>query len=102
MFTLKTQQLRGHPDVELLCKVLPNLSKLEITYGVKRIGMKYDRMLFGMKISDAHCLAKSMVNCENLTTLTLQSNLIDDDLLRMLMTGLIKVGLGSLLTISFE
>mmetsp|Transcript_17171 Transcript_17171/g.50810 ORF Transcript_17171/g.50810 Transcript_17171/m.50810 type:complete len:236 (+) Transcript_17171:698-1405(+) len=52
--------------------------------------MKYDRMLFGMKISDANCLAKSILNCENLTALTLQSNLIDDDLLRMLMTGLIK------------
>jgi len=69
---------------------LPNLTKLEITYGVKKIGMKYDRMLFGMKISDANCLAKCILDCENLTALALQSNLIDDDLLRMLMTGLIK------------
>lgn len=53
--------------------------------------MKYDRMLFGMKISDANCLAKSVLDSENMTTLVLQSNLIDDDLLRMLMTGLIKV-----------
>merc|ERR1711907_740075 len=53
-------------------------------------GMKYDRMLFGMKVSDAYCLAKSISQSESLTTLILQSNLIDDDLLRMLMTGLIK------------
>ena len=86
---------------------LPNLTKLDITYGVKKIGMKYDRMLFGMKviytsqcnlpgfgdaqISDANCLAKSILDSENMTTLILQSNLVDDDLLRMLMTGLIKV-----------
>ena len=69
---------------------MPNLTKLEITYGVKKIGMKYERMLFGMKISDANCLARCVLNSPNLTTLVLASNLIDDDLLRMLMTGLIK------------
>ena len=31
-------------------KQLPNLTKLDVTYGVKKIGMKYDRMLFGMKV----------------------------------------------------
>lgn len=76
--------------MEQICSALPNLTKLDITYGVKKIGMKYDRMLFGMKISDANCLAKSVLDSENMTTLVLQSNLIDDDLLRMLMTGLIK------------
>lgn len=90
IFVLATQQLLGHPDVALICKLLPNLTRLEITYGIRKIGMKYDRMLFGMKISDAHYLAKTIITSENLTTLALQSNLIDDDLLRMLMTGLIK------------
>jgi hypothetical protein len=64
-------------------------------YGAKKLGMKYDRMLFGMKVSDAYCLAKSISQSESLTTLILQSNLIDDDLLRMLMTGLIKVAIDS-------
>jgi Ran GTPase-activating protein (RanGAP) involved in mRNA processing and transport len=54
--------------------------------------MKYERMLFGMKISDATSIAKCIKSSETLTTLVLQSNLIDDDLLRMLMTGLIKNG----------
>jgi len=90
IFTLQIQQLLGHPDMESICKALPNLTRLDITYGVKKIGMKYNRMLFGMKISDANCLAKSIVSCLNLTSIVLQSNLIDDDLLRMLMTGLIK------------
>jgi Ran GTPase-activating protein (RanGAP) involved in mRNA processing and transport len=71
-------------------KVLPNLTKLDLTYGVKQIGMKYERMLFGMKISDATSIAKAIKDSETLTTLVLSSNLLDDDLLRMLMTGLIK------------
>ena len=90
VFSLKLRQLLAHPDMERVCTLLPNLTRLDVTYGVKKIGMKYERMLFGMKISDANCLAKCIVNAENLTTLVLSSNLIDDDLLRMLMTGLIK------------
>jgi hypothetical protein len=90
VFSLRLRQLLAHPDMEQVCTLLPNLTRLDVTYGVKKIGMKYERMLFGMKISDANCLAKCIVNAENLTTLVLSSNLIDDDLLRMLMTGLIK------------
>ena len=52
-------------------------------------------MIFSSQVSDAYCLAKSISQSESLTTLILQSNLIDDDLLRMLMTGLIKVAIDS-------
>ena len=52
-------------------------------------------MIFSSQVSDANCLAKSVSQSESLTTLILQSNLIDDDLLRMLMTGLIKVAIDS-------
>ncbi len=52
-------------------------------------------MIFSSQVSDANCLAKSISQSESLTTLILQSNLIDDDLLRMLMTGLIKVAIDS-------
>jgi hypothetical protein len=48
-------------------------------------------MIFSSQVSDANCISYS----ESLTTLILQSNLIDDDLLRMLMTGLIKVAIDS-------
>ena len=90
IFTLKAQQLPTHPDIKSICNKLPNLTKLSITYGINKIGMQYDRMLFGMKISDADCIAKCAQACRNLTTLVLQSNLVDDDLLRMLMSGLTK------------
>ena len=57
-----------------------------MTYGIKKCGMEYVRMMFGMKISDANCLARCFTSAPNLTTVVLSSNLIDDDLLRMLMT----------------
>jgi Leucine Rich repeat len=52
--------------------------------------MQYERMLFGMKISDASSIASALPACSCLTSLILSSNLIDDDLLRMLMAGLAK------------
>lgn len=30
---------------------LPNLCRLDITYGVKKVGMGYNRVLFGMKVN---------------------------------------------------
>lgn len=43
-----------------------------MTYSVNSIGMKYERMLFGMKISDANCLAKAIQATEALASLVLQ------------------------------
>lgn len=43
-----------------------------MTYSVNSIGMKYERMLFGMKISDANCLAKAIQATETLASLVLQ------------------------------
>jgi len=90
VFCLTINQLLSHIDMEQVCTLLPNLTKLSLTYGVKQIGMKYERMLFGMKISDATSLAKMIKASESLTTCILPRNLLDDDLLRMLMTGLMK------------
>jgi Leucine Rich repeat len=90
IFTVTIRQLPSHIDVSELCSLLPNLTKLDIAYGVKKIGMAYERILFGMKISDATSLAKTFDRTETLTTVIMSSNLVDDDLLRMLMTGLIK------------
>mmetsp|Transcript_32378 Transcript_32378/g.74889 ORF Transcript_32378/g.74889 Transcript_32378/m.74889 type:complete len:439 (-) Transcript_32378:158-1474(-) len=90
IFTLTIRELRSHLDIEQVCQLLPNLTKLDMTYGIKKCGMEYVRMMFGMKISDSNCLARCFTSAPNLTTVVLSSNLIDDDLLRMLMTGLIK------------
>lgn len=90
IFTITFKQLPSHLELYDLLSLLPNLNKLDIIYGIKKIGMNYERMLFGMKISDATSLAKIFDHTETLTTVILTGNLIDDDLLRMLMTGLIK------------
>ena len=90
IFTVKFRQFPCHYDLYEVCSLIPNFSKLDITYGVKKIGMNYERMLFGMKISDATSLAKVFEHTDTLGTVKLTGNLIDDDLLRMLMTGLIK------------
>lgn len=90
IFTLTVKQLPSHPDMERVLALLPNLSKLELSYGVGKCGMNYERMMFGMKISDANHLSRALMVTPNLTTLVLQGNLIDDDLLRMLTTGLIN------------
>jgi hypothetical protein len=90
IFTIKFQQLPSHLDIYELASLLPNLSKLDICYGVKQIGMNYERMLFGMKISDATSLARLFDSSDTIATVKLSGNIIDDDLLRMLMTGLIR------------
>lgn len=90
IFSIKYRQLPSHLDISELCSLTPNLTKLDVTYGVIKIGMNYERMLFGMKISDATSLAKTFDRTETLTSIVLSGNMIDDDLLRMLMTGLIK------------
>lgn len=87
IFTLSFKQLPSHLDLSELCSLLPNLSKVDMTYGVTKIGMNYERILFGMKISDATSLAKVFDRVDCLTTVCLPNNIIDDDLLRMLMTG---------------
>lgn len=90
IFTLSFKQLPSHMDISDICSSLPNLTKIDFTYGIKNIGMNYERILFGMKISDATSLAKVFDRVDTLTTIALSGNMIDDDLLRMLMTGLIK------------
>ena len=90
VFSLQMSQLLSHLDLEIVFARLPNLTSLALSYGVRNVGVKYDRSLFGMKISDAMSLAKCVRATESLTTLSLQCCMIDDDLLRMLMTGLIK------------
>lgn len=90
VFSIIFRQLPSHIDISELFGLFPNLAKIDLTYGVKKIGMSYERILFGMKISDATSLAKIFDRTETITSVILSGNMIDDDLLRMLMTGLIK------------
>ncbi len=106
-------QLPSHCDLELVMSRLPNLTSLSLTYGMRHIGMRYDegrrarggplnlctpssstpcsydRGLFGMRIADAESLARCIKLTDTLTSLSLPSNAIDDNMLLVLMSGLL-------------
>jgi Leucine Rich repeat len=88
IFTVSFRQLRSHIDILGLLLMLPNLTKLDLTYSVKKIGMNYDRALFGMKMRDATALGEVFSRVYSLTTIMLVGNMLDDVLLGVLMSGL--------------
>ena len=61
---------------------------LTLTYGAKHIGMEYERPLFGMKMSDAANFKNCLRQTTSLCYLSLPGNLIDDDLVSILIKGL--------------
>lgn len=75
--------------MEIVFQRLPNLAHLTLTYGAKHVGMEYERPLFGMKMSDASSLSKCLKTSQSLVYLSLPGNLIDDDLIGILIKGLV-------------
>lgn len=88
IFSLKITQMLSHLDMSICFKILQNLSHLSLTYGAKHVGMEYERSLFGMKMSDAKIFSECLRTTTSLVTLSLPSNLIDDDLVSILIKGL--------------
>lgn len=72
----------------IVFKNLPNLAYLTITYGAKHVGMEYERPLFGMKMSDAKIFSECIRSTTSLIYLSMPGNLIDDDLISILIKGL--------------
>jgi hypothetical protein len=94
VFSLTIKELNSHPPVDRVLALLPNLAKLDLTYGIKKCGMTTVRSAFGMTEYDASTLTRALSNsmkcCPNLTSLTLKGNRIDDSLMRILMDGLLR------------
>lgn len=67
-----------------------SLTQLKLCYGMRDVGMDYDRSIFGMKLSDCRSMARCLEYSETLVSLNLAGNLIDDDKLRMLASGLVN------------
>jgi hypothetical protein len=88
VFCLNITKLMSHLDMSIVFKNLPNLSYLTITYGAKHVGMDYERPLFGMKMSDAKIFSDCLRQTQNLIFLSMPGNLIDDDLISILIKGL--------------
>jgi Ran GTPase-activating protein (RanGAP) involved in mRNA processing and transport len=90
VYRIHVKELKSHMDVGILFENLPTLTDFGIVYGHRRVGMDYERSMFGMKNADATCLAKAIkYKSKLLTMVDLSSNLMDDDKLRLLVTGLL-------------
>ena len=88
--SLVLKQLPSHLDLQVVLSTLhTSLISLSLTYGMSSVGMDYDRSLFGMKLADCRSLAKSLERCETLIHINLSNNLLDDDKVRMITSGLI-------------
>lgn len=88
VFQLAIAQFPSHIDLSFLFDTLPALCSFSITYGNRRLGMDYERAMFGMKISDAQYLARNIRVSQTLVSLALPCNMIDDELVKVLMGGL--------------
>ncbi|KAL0480204.1 hypothetical protein AKO1_007196, partial [Acrasis kona] len=78
-------------SIQKLLMSLPNLNTLHLSKGVRNAGMSFELKMFGMSVTDcksfAHCL--TLPTC-NLVHLELPENTIDDDLLQILVSGLVQ------------
>jgi len=88
IFQLSIGQFPSHIDLSFLFDALTALCSFSITYGNRRLGMDYERAMFGMKISDAQYLARNVRVSQTLVSLSLPCNMIDDELVKVLMGGL--------------
>jgi Leucine Rich repeat len=87
---LELEQLPSHLDLELLFSRLPKLATLKVTYGLRHLGMRFDRSLFGMRLRDAESLSRCLLGTNTLHTLCLPSNMIDDNALLTFLPGLLE------------
>lgn len=86
--TIKIQQLLSHVDVAQIMNEFPYLSTLKLTYGARKLGMDYSKALFGMQHPDAMNLAKFLHKTKSLTTVILRENLLNDESIQILVSGL--------------
>lgn len=88
IFQLNIRQFPSHVDLSVLFEPLPALPALTITFGDRYLGMDYERAMFGMKIADAQALARHARISQTLVSLALPCNMIDDELVKVMMSGL--------------
>ena len=90
---LEILTLRSHINLGILLSNLPKLEHLRLTYGVRNAGLTFEMDMAGMNIDDCHIMAESLANpflCKNMTKLQLSENRIDDQMIQVLISGLIK------------
>ncbi len=89
---LEVMSLRAtYVSIQKLLLSLPNLRSLFLSKGVRNAGMSFELKMFGMSTTDckslAHCL--TLPTCQ-ITHLQLPENMIDDEMLQILLGGLVQ------------
>lgn len=66
LHTIHLQQLPSHLDLSELLFDVPNLTLLDVRYGRKKLGMDFDKTMFGIGLGDAMGLAKLILRTKTL------------------------------------
>eukprot|EP00026_Physarum_polycephalum_P006427 Phypoly_transcript_06469.p1 GENE.Phypoly_transcript_06469~~Phypoly_transcript_06469.p1 ORF type:complete len:577 (+),score=75.10 Phypoly_transcript_06469:98-1732(+) len=88
IFYLTITQLLSHFDLKLIFSHLVNLVGINLSYGARNLGTNFEFAQFGIKAKDCEDLCFSLRATHTLSTLALPNNLIDDELLRIIVSGL--------------
>jgi len=87
--TINIQQLLSHLDLSEILGAFSNLTSLHLRYGAMKLGMDYDKSLFGMQLKDAMSLSKLLQKSRHLIRLSLPENLLTDESVHILSSGLL-------------
>lgn len=74
-------------DTRLVLEKLTSLKTLHITYGRKHTGMDYKRQMIGIKMKDCENISEAVRYLPSLESLSLSGNQLDDDLLKIVLSG---------------
>mmetsp|Transcript_11911 Transcript_11911/g.22708 ORF Transcript_11911/g.22708 Transcript_11911/m.22708 type:complete len:475 (+) Transcript_11911:23-1447(+) len=88
--TVTIQQLLSHLDLSDILTNFPHLTTLNLKYGARKLGMDYDKSLFGMHLKDAMMLAKLFASSRSLTRVCLNENLLGDESVHIICSGLAR------------
>lgn len=86
--SLNIQQLLSHLDLSEVLLKFNHLNALSLRYGARRLGMDYDKSLFGMQLRDAMSLSNYIRKTISLSRLTLRENLLNDESIQILSEAL--------------
>jgi Ran GTPase-activating protein (RanGAP) involved in mRNA processing and transport len=89
LFFLKVDKLPSRIDLRLIFHNVSTLTAVRLTYGARHLGIDYERGVFGMQMADAASLVECIRLSQCIVSLSLPCNLLDDDLLKMLLSGLV-------------
>eukprot|EP00762_Andalucia_godoyi_P001364 ANDGO_04850.mRNA.1 Protein phosphatase 1 regulatory subunit 37 homolog len=87
---LTLRQLRSHVSLPALFNLFPNITEFSVSYGIRTQGMGFEMNMLGMRQSDASYIAEILKTVRGLKILRLSECMMDDILLRGILSGLVK------------